>query len=818
MDGFLDETCGGVTELRVHGVSGTPPAGMLNHPHPRLVAGDRTTGFYRRWWTAGRPVGDRADVPGVRRREAYAWGGLTSGGRTIALWLLLLPFSLANLSYFMLPRPRGGDRLRHLAEAAQRLFALLLTGTLVGAVTRACVDLVGWQCTAAGRACTDELAPVWLRWMGAMWGHEPSKRLAVTALAPLLVVVLLWWIARRTWRRDERKVVPDGDPDSGHAGNPDGGHDGGHAGNPDGGHDGGHDGDPGAGSGAGSGGDLGGESGAGSGGGSGGEPGAGPVDGPARERLLLARARLWHGGAPVWRLRIVHVAFAIASIGLAVAAPFAGTPLGLALTAANAGVELAAAVLVVLPWTGRRLDPHSGGREPTWLKVACHALRVAAPLVFLATFWATLAGLPPSAEGLVLPGMGAGPVQFALMLGLGAFILAATWVLARMDRPGAGRDPLDRPAMGGLAAWFMLMVAAGCANVLALGVLFWTATFFGVPGSLGDPGPPGRRLFIDDPVWWTAALVPLLAAAFAGVAIALWLIRRAEAGRLVPELEAHYGESGGAAVARKWALAALTDRAGLVLGVLTGIGVAGFAVVTVIYQLQLYTPKAGFAGLLASIGSWATAATVVGLALLGRRTYGSSRLRRTVGIVWDVSTFWPRAIHPLAPPCYTERVIPELVARVGRLAATDRDTVVLSGHSQGSVIAAALVLQLDPDARRRVRLLTHGSPLRRLYAAFFPAYFAGHGLPALRDAVAWRNLYRLSDPIGGPAFRRVDPLAAEPDRGNTVDRFCWDPLRPAPGEPLPEARWHSGYWLDPPYHDELARLISPSLPPERTAR
>ncbi|WP_165977505.1 hypothetical protein [Nonomuraea diastatica] len=774
MDGFLDETCGGVTELRVHGVSGTPPAGMLNHPHPRLVAGDGTTGFYRRWWTAGRPVGDRADVPGVRRREAYAWGGLTSGGRTIALWLLLLPFSLANLSYFMLPRPRGGDRLRHVAEAAQRLFALLLTGTLVGAVTRACVDLVGWQCTAAGRACTDALAPVWLRWMGEMWGHEPSKRLAVTALAPLLVVVLLWWIARRTWRRDERKGVPAGDPESGRAGDP----------------------------------DVGSVSGSVS----------GPGDGPARERLLLARARLWHGGAPVWRLRVVHVAFAIASIGLAVAAPFAGTPLGLALTSANAGVELAAAVLVVLPWTGRRLDPHSGGREPTWLKVACHALRVAAPLVFLATFWAALAGLPPSAEGLVLPGVGAGPVQFALMLGLGAFVLAATWVLARMDRPGPGGDPLDRPAMGGLAAWFMLMVAAGCANVLALGVLFWTATFFGVPGSMADPGPPGRRLFIDDPVWWTAALVPLLAAAFAGVAIALWLIRRAEAGRLAPGLEAHYGERGGAAVARKWALAALTDRAGLVLGVLTGIGVAGFAVVTAIYQLQLYTPKAGFAGLLASIGSWATAATVVGLALLGRRTYGSSRLRRTVGIVWDVSTFWPRAIHPLAPPCYTERVIPELIARIGRLATTDRDTVVLSGHSQGSVIAAALVLQLDPDARRRIRLLTHGSPLRRLYAPFFPAYFAGHGLPALRDAVAWRNLYRLSDPIGGPAFRRADPLAAEPDRGNTVDRFCWDPLRPEPGEPLPEARWHSGYWLDPPYHDELARLITPSLPPERTAR
>jgi hypothetical protein len=199
------------------------------------------------------------------------------------------------------------------------------------------------------------------------------------------------------------------------------------------------------------------------------------------------------------------------------------------------------------------------------------------------------------------------------------------------------------------------------------------------------------------------------------------------------------------------------------------------------------------------------AAVVVGLALLGRRTYSDSGLRRTIGILWDISTFWPRAIHPLAPPCYTERVIPELIDRVGRLARSGRDEVVLSGHSQGSVITAALVLQLGPEVRARVRMLTHGSPLRRLYAAFFPAYFGTGGLSAVRDAVPWYNLYRLSDPIGGPVFGRVDPLA--PGSPNGVDVFCWDPHRPAPGEPLPEARWHSDYWLDPEYDEALGRLI-----------
>ncbi|MBF8185084.1 hypothetical protein ITP53_04885 [Nonomuraea sp. K274] len=744
MDGFIDETRGGVTELRVHGASGASPAGMLNHPDPRLVAGDGTTGFYRRWWAGGRPEGAEADVPGIRHREAYAWGGLTSGGRTIALWLLLLPFALANLSYFMLPRPAGGRRLRHVVEAAQRLFALLLTGTLVGAVTRAGVDLIGWQCTAAGRACTHETAPVWVRWLGVLWGEEPSKRLAVTALVPLLLVVLLWWIARRTWRRDERTVIP---PTT-------------------------------------------------------------PPDGAERGGSPLARPRLWHGGAPVWRLRVVHVCFAIASIGLAVSAPFAHSPQGFVLTVANTYVQLAAAVLVVLPATARRLDPHSGTRDPGWLTLACKVLRVAAPLVFVATFAAGLAGMPAGGSARQLPGVGIGAFQFVLMLVLGLFILVATCVLARMDRPRGERDPIERRAMHGVAAWFVLMVAAGSANVLALGVLFWTATFFGEPGTSAEAEPIGRKLFLDDPVWWTAALVPIIAVGLLAVAFVLYLIQRAEAGRLAAALEPHYGERHAAAVAAKWALAALTDRAGLVLAVLTGIGVAGFGGVTVFYRFGVPAPDDGLTGLLATTGSWAMIAAVAGLVLLGRRTHSDLRLRRTIGILWDVSTFWPRAIHPLSPPCYTERVIPEMVARFGELAPAEGDQVVLSGHSQGSVIAAALVPQLEPELRGRVRLLTHGSPLRRLYAAYFPAYFGARGLAAVREGATWCNLYRLSDPIGGPVFRHADPLAAGPVATDAVDRFCWDPPRPGPGEPLGQTRWHAAYWDDPAYDETLARLTT----------
>src|SRR5688572_27728390 len=88
-----------VIELRVHGVSGTPPEAMLEDPFPRQVAGDDVGRFFRR----GEPI--RVEGFPDRDVEAYHWGRFTSGSPTRALWLLLLPFAVVTLPRFALLLP-----------------------------------------------------------------------------------------------------------------------------------------------------------------------------------------------------------------------------------------------------------------------------------------------------------------------------------------------------------------------------------------------------------------------------------------------------------------------------------------------------------------------------------------------------------------------------------------------------------------------------------------------------------------------------------------------------------------------------------------
>ena len=193
-----------VVELRVHGVSGTPPQDLLDRPLVTQVAGDGIAGFYR-----PRLASERTDaVPGRDGPplEGYVWGGLTSGSPGRALWLVLLPFTLINVAPRLRPGDppggptRGSARLVWWLWYLSRLLALSLTMTLVVAFCGIGLDLLGWQCADPSRPCAAG-SPGWL--IGRVSELATGPRLAVGALVPLLVLAALALISGRTIARYE---------------------------------------------------------------------------------------------------------------------------------------------------------------------------------------------------------------------------------------------------------------------------------------------------------------------------------------------------------------------------------------------------------------------------------------------------------------------------------------------------------------------------------------------------------------------------------------------------------------------------------------
>jgi hypothetical protein len=230
------------------------------------------------------------------------------------------------------------------------------------------------------------------------------------------------------------------------------------------------------------------------------------------------------------------------------------------------------------------------------------------------------------------------------------------------------------------------------------------------------------------------------------------------------------------------------------------------------------------------------------LVYLGRRAVGDSAVRRGACVVWDVVAFWPAAAHPFVPPPYSPKVIDDLRRRIEWHVAGPARFVVLAGHSQGSLIAAAALTRIDPRYRQRVALLTYGSQLQVAYARAFPAYVNHPFLCWLQDDVLhgqWVSLYRETDPIGGPvlSWQRTDepvfrslrlgggdvPVDDETDPVTGIRRCGaeWRMLDPWPsdGETRPKLamRRHSFYSLDPAWDLALATLTAPYRNNDRPA-
>lgn len=125
---------------------------------------------------------------------------------------------------------------------------------------------------------------------------------------------------------------------------------------------------------------------------------------------------------------------------------------------------------------------------------------------------------------------------------------------------------------------------------------------------------------------------------------------------------------------------------------------------------------------------------------------------RSLGVLWDLASFWPREAHPLVPPAYAPRAIRDLERYLRTR--TDR-RIVLAAHSQGTLIMYALAYRLvhQQDHRSgaaRFSLLTYGSQLGWAYGRAFPAALSHETHLELRKALdgRWINLVRFTDFLG----------------------------------------------------------------------
>ncbi|MGW0465193.1 hypothetical protein ACWDX6_07985 [Streptomyces sp. NPDC003027] len=804
----VPQSGGAALELLVHGVGGATPQDMLDDPRTVRVTGDTTAAMHRR--------ADDLDAEDHPERyaerpvpEAYCWANLTSGNGARALWLLLLPFMVANLAHWMRPPAHGRPGLVRTYGVLVRLVALTLTVLLTAAACEVALDLTAWQC-AGVTACAEGRS--WLGFLSAErggWWSQPGRRLALAAVVPAALVGLLWYLSNRTWSAYEAQRPPAGYDDMPEAPAetpgtavaevplapaPDA--------------DSAEDElatiDPAEADAA---------------------PGTEP---PPRLRPALGRPGFWYGRRLVARLRAAHTAAGLLTVAAALdgaaarhdreAASSLGEPLGWALQGACA--VFAAVILWVVCRRGRsekRLDLRIERALVTWLP--CAAL-------LLLLFSVLYAGW--SRPGWRSTGTLPGDMTFGVLtLAQGGLVVALGIVAVLLHRPR--RHP--RTAMFGLGGPAVAMLACALAGVMTGGVAQRVADWLDGPATPGM----GEGPLIGPPVLlsWQASVIPVLLLMLLAPAAFLVLRTARTARRLRSVVEADYGTEDPdpvrtGTISSGRARAGLTDAAPVLVGIVSGATLLLGAVSVAGAWASENVPGRAFDGAHPAIESAADTAQALGSWMIGfgfilfvtwgRRAYKDRSARRTIGILWDVGTFWPRAAHPFAPPCYAERAVPDLTWRMRSWTRHTGGRLVISGHSQGSVLAAAAVWQLPPATRKRVALLTYGSPLERLYGRWFPAYFGPDALRGLHRAVhCWSNLYRATDPIGGPV--RVPAEGDKPavDRPALLDPIVYGRTH---AHPLPEPiLGHSDYQADPAFAGERTGLLDrlpPALPRQRT--
>ncbi len=776
-------------ELRVHGVGGSTPKKLLDDPaDPSQIGGNTIAGFFRR-------SDGRADV------EGYSWGGLTSRAGARAFWVLLLPFALVNLAGWMLPQgsARSGWRSSSL-RGLVRLAGFAITLLYVLWVALITLDLVAYQC-GGDTLCYQG------RWWLAFFDNpffvdHVGRRLVLGALIPVALVGGFAYLGAKT--RSRYEAYGERETDTGEF-----------------------------------------------------------EKTPRRDRRPQATEDrsegepplaglhdpdFWHQTQTPARLGRLHIGVSLAIVALVVARAVeslheplrsAGAdPRYLTLLALGGSVlVLAAAAVSILSLR------HVGRSTSTTVMVAGLVVLVVALLDATA-----MTRVPTGPPGL--PGIG--DISLYVVgstVGVVALLSLSLWASIRSSGL----------ALGGLGAAVSSIIAA------MFTIAFYSGLAIRIANLLGDPPGPGRdstqALIVyprayDWVAVWIAAILFVTALVAAALYAWLWFFKpvpdvdaaqrtnvdpashrvvRGYRGRRLGIDRSYDGEPSEAktfrtltpghrkwltGIARAQATSKAVDSAGVLLAVMAGAallaGLGNFGIRCVVSGDcfgDLPVLPAGWWSWSYTLAIWTLNLLPIAAMLYMRRALREPLAGRKIGMIWDVATFWPRWYHPFAPPSYAERAVPELEMRVRQLTQPPNSRgVVLSGHGQGSVLAMAVLLRLPDRHLRRIALVTHGSPLTRLYARFFPAYFGELQFTgaALRlqegSETRWRNLYRDTDPIGGAIHFRTASLGSEVNRRQPDPRARRGPM----GEPWPPVMAHFEYDKDLEYL-EVVRHFRRSL-------
>jgi hypothetical protein len=784
---------------------------------------------------------------GSRTVEAFHWGRFTSGSATRTMWLLLLPFALINLSRYMLL----GDRA--VPKALLRFLGLVLTSLLVSNVVYMSLELVVRQCT------TNDKCRKGNSWLGFMesWGF--GWRLLLGMVPVLLVILLLWWFGRQTFLYAPKPADSTPEPGGGPMRNP-----------------------------------------------------AFWSNAP-RTRVLrdlhvaaaCATAGVMHGGMlktgpdrdTVWeRPWLGALSFGIILLALAVAGVWYEPPLQT--NASPPAEDRLHRPAQVLKWSSLvYLGVASGiaicfflressGQNPTVAPLAgfefvtmvqTGLMGVLLVLLFSWCWWSR--NEQDDVHRAFKP----------MWFGFGAFLVAAFAATLATGFSGGFAyrlaDLLGKPVgklsdstnetehqielsaayWGGVVLWGWLAVAFLVALLPLLAALIYrvNAVWALLPGALCVVC---AVVFGDARSWFVYSAVALLAIGVGMCGLHLFrekldqLVRKdyeneSDEGIVVSTDDKAEQPRAIGKIVTAWRLARTKYRYHWMLGTICLLG-GGLVVAAggyVLLRSLHVAPNDMGMDQAAGLGGWVLSGLATGLVVIGIRSWQGQKMRTIVGVVWDLIAFWPRYAHPICPPPYGGRATLMLYDRAKYLVSKDgkKNIVVLSGHSQGSVVCAAAALLLDGDNNaptEQLRLITYGSQLQWAFARLFPHYLGYTELECIHTKLCgrWWNVHRWTDPLGGhvlvwpdtaktnypmsaPGWQGFGPLRYQP----IAETQCYERLgneyrlrdpesvasrNDRPRSPL---RGHSGYYLDPAFDDLVADLaatgddgVEPDAPPD----